>query len=94
MGVIKERNGQLCTLLSYSTLPDLPQICREIPQDASRIPNVTYAVLKDRQLKSLLSEQGIPVTGDRTAWITRYERYFLELNLIIRRSIQVSQLDG
>lgn len=39
------------------------------------LPKASYATLKDKQLKDLLREYGLPVTGDRTAWEQRHQQY-------------------
>ena len=38
------------------------------------LPKASYGTLKDKQLKDLLREYGLPVTGDRTAWEQRHQQ--------------------
>ncbi|KII89265.1 hypothetical protein PLICRDRAFT_602087 [Plicaturopsis crispa FD-325 SS-3] len=42
---------------------------------AAPLPNVSYAVLKDKAIRDMLVDQGLPVSGDRTAWMARYSRW-------------------
>lgn len=41
------------------------------------LPIQTYATLKDRQLKDMLQKHDLPVTGDRSNWEQRHQRYVL-----------------
>ncbi|KAG5647196.1 hypothetical protein DXG03_001155 [Asterophora parasitica] len=37
--------------------------------DDDRLPKASYATLKDKKLKEMLVEQGLPTTGDRNQWV-------------------------
>ena len=39
------------------------------------LPKASYRTLKDKQLKDLLREYGLPVSGDRAAWEQRHQQY-------------------
>jgi len=43
--------------------------------DEHALPIATYTTLKDKQLKDMLFEQDLPVTGDRPLWEQRHQRY-------------------
>jgi len=45
--------------------------------DEHPLPIQTYATLKDRQLKEMLQEHDLPVTGNRSNWEQRHQRYVL-----------------
>lgn len=45
--------------------------------DEHPLPIQTYATLKDRQLKEMLQEHDLPVTGNRSKWEQRHQRYAL-----------------
>jgi E3 ubiquitin-protein ligase RAD18 len=38
------------------------------------LPKVSYSTLKDKAIKALLAEQGLPGTGTKAAWIARHKR--------------------
>ena len=39
------------------------------------LPKASYGTLKDKQLKDMLREYGLPVTGDRSVWEQRHQQY-------------------
>ena len=43
--------------------------------DEYPLPLASYTTLKDRQLKDMLTEQGLSVIGNRTIWEQRHQRY-------------------
>ena len=43
------------------------------------LPKASYGTLKDRQLKDMLREYGLPVTGDRSIWEQRHQQYVYNL---------------
>ncbi|KAI0318436.1 hypothetical protein OF83DRAFT_1182403 [Amylostereum chailletii] len=53
--------------------------------DDNYIPKVSYAVLKDKQLRDLLSEHELPSTGDRHVLIARHQRWVALYNANVDR---------
>ena len=45
--------------------------------DEYPLPIQTYATLKDKQLKEMLQQYGLPVNGSRAIWEQRHQRYDL-----------------
>ena len=45
--------------------------------DEYPLPIQTYATLKDKQLKEMLQQYGLPVNGGRAIWEQRHQRYDL-----------------
>jgi E3 ubiquitin-protein ligase RAD18 len=45
--------------------------------DEYPLPISTYTTLKDKQLKDMLTQQNLPLTGDRAIWEHRHQRYTL-----------------
>ena len=43
--------------------------------EESPLPKVSYATLKERQIKELLQEHGLPITGDRNQLEQRHQKY-------------------
>jgi E3 ubiquitin-protein ligase RAD18 len=43
--------------------------------DEYPLPISTYTTLKDKQLKDMLTQQNLPLTGDRANWEQRHQRY-------------------
>ncbi|KAG5639536.1 hypothetical protein H0H81_000683 [Sphagnurus paluster] len=43
-------------------------------EDTFPLPKASYGTLKDKKLKEMLVEQGLPTSGDRTQWIQRHQR--------------------
>jgi E3 ubiquitin-protein ligase RAD18 len=43
------------------------------------IPKVSYAVVKEKQIRDLLDDYGLSITGDRPQLIARHERSVLLL---------------
>lgn len=60
--------------------PELKLSCRKKTSDTDDeledypIPKASYGTLKDKQLKDILREYGLPVTGDRVAWEQRHQQ--------------------
>ncbi|KAJ3507489.1 hypothetical protein NLJ89_g6276 [Agrocybe chaxingu] len=50
------------------------------------LPISTYTTLKDRQLKEMLLEHDLPLTGDRTNWEQRHQRWVMLYNANLDRS--------
>ncbi|KAF8061598.1 hypothetical protein FPV67DRAFT_1422352 [Lyophyllum atratum] len=50
------------------------------------LPKASYATLKDKQLKEMLVEHGLPTTGDRNQWIHRHQRWVMIYNANLDRS--------
>lgn len=46
-----------------------------VSDDEHPLPIQTYATLKDRQLKEMLQEYDLLVSGDRSNWEQRHQRY-------------------
>ena len=70
------RESECATLPSFCVYR-LNRYCRSPPADSeeeSRLPKVSYDTLKDRQIKELLSQQDLPISGDRTHWIKQYQQ--------------------
>jgi hypothetical protein len=42
--------------------------------DPEPLPKASYATLKDKQLKDMLLEHKLPVTGERSVWNARHQR--------------------
>ncbi|KAF9484884.1 hypothetical protein BDN70DRAFT_796760 [Pholiota conissans] len=55
--------------------------------DEYPLPLATYATLKDRQLKDMLAEQGLPLTGDRPIWEQRHQRWVMFYNANLDKSL-------
>ena len=48
------------------------------------LPKASYGTLKDKQLKDMLREYGLPVTGDRPAWEQRHQQcVYIQSRLIV-----------
>ncbi|KAG6919919.1 hypothetical protein DXG01_013268 [Tephrocybe rancida] len=43
-------------------------------EDDYPLPKATYATLKDKKIKEMLVEYGLPTSGDRQQWILRHQR--------------------
>ncbi|KAG6896296.1 hypothetical protein C0993_008563, partial [Termitomyces sp. T159_Od127] len=41
--------------------------------DEHPLPKASYSTLKDKQLKDMLIEYGLPTSGDRNQWIQRHQ---------------------
>ncbi|KAF9553812.1 hypothetical protein CPC08DRAFT_713433 [Agrocybe pediades] len=54
--------------------------------DEYPLPISNYTTLKDKQLKEMLIEQEIPVTGDRALWELRHQRWVTIFNANLDRS--------
>ncbi|CAA7265359.1 unnamed protein product [Cyclocybe aegerita] len=50
------------------------------------LPIATYTTLKDRQLKEMLLDQDLPLTGDRSNWEQRHQRWVMLYNANLDRS--------
>ncbi|KAF9057143.1 hypothetical protein BJ165DRAFT_1418665 [Panaeolus papilionaceus] len=59
---------------------------RDKQDEDDPLPMATYATLKDRQLKDMLLEQGLPVGGDRGVWEERHKRWVMIYNANLDRS--------
>lgn len=47
-----------------------------ISEPLDRLPKVSYAVLKDRQIRELLQEEKLSTNGDRSTLESRHARYY------------------
>jgi E3 ubiquitin-protein ligase RAD18 len=58
-------------------------MCRKKTSDEDEedypLPKASYGTLKDKQLKDMLREYGLPVTGDRSMWEQRHQQYVYNL---------------
>ncbi|TFY78153.1 hypothetical protein EWM64_g5857 [Hericium alpestre] len=43
--------------------------------DGECLPTVSYAILKEKQIRELLAEHGLPTTGDRAMLTARHMQY-------------------
>jgi len=50
------------------------------------LPKASYGTLKDKQLKDMLREYGLPVTGDRSLWEQRHQQWVVLYNANLDRS--------
>ncbi|KIY66055.1 hypothetical protein CYLTODRAFT_491794 [Cylindrobasidium torrendii FP15055 ss-10] len=57
--------------------------------EPSPLPKVSYDTLKDRQIKELLSEQGLPTTGDRQLLIKRHQQWVIMYNSNLDKKVTV-----
>ncbi|KAJ6488500.1 hypothetical protein C8R47DRAFT_481440 [Mycena vitilis] len=64
------------------------------PAEEDHLPKVSYDTLKDKQLKDKLLEHGLSVTGDRTIWIARHQRWTMLWNANLDRSAPKRQSKG
>ncbi|KAJ2925213.1 hypothetical protein H1R20_g11894, partial [Candolleomyces eurysporus] len=55
--------------------------------EESPLPKVSYATLKERQIKELLQEHNLPVTGDRNQLEQRHQRWVMLYNANLDRSV-------
>ncbi|KJA20285.1 hypothetical protein HYPSUDRAFT_827064 [Hypholoma sublateritium FD-334 SS-4] len=55
--------------------------------DEHPLPLSGYTTLKDRQLKDMLTEQGLSVVGNRTIWEQRHQRWVLIFNANLDKSL-------
>ncbi|KAF5386563.1 hypothetical protein D9615_001906 [Tricholomella constricta] len=55
-------------------------------EDNFPLPKASYATLKDRKLKEMLTEHGLPISGDRNQWIHRHQRWVMIYNANLDRS--------
>lgn len=51
------------------------------------LPKASYATLKDKQLKEMLQEHDLPITGDRPQWEQRHQRWVMMYNANLDRSL-------
>lgn len=51
------------------------------------LPKASYGTLKDKQLKDMLREYGLPVIGDRSAWEQRHQQWVVLYNANLDRSL-------
>ncbi|KAF8188361.1 hypothetical protein BJ912DRAFT_851183 [Pholiota molesta] len=51
------------------------------------LPLANYTTLKDKQLKDMLVEQGLPMSGDRPLWEQRHQRWVMIFNANLDKSI-------
>jgi len=58
----------------------------DIDDEDYPLPKASYGTLKDKQLKELLREYGLPVTGDRAAWEQRHQQWVVLYNANLDRS--------
>ena len=42
--------------------------------DMSPLPKVSYTVLKDKQIRDLLAQSGLSISGERNVLIARHQR--------------------
>ncbi|PPR05993.1 hypothetical protein CVT26_005715 [Gymnopilus dilepis] len=54
--------------------------------DEHPLPLSTYTTLKDRQLKDMLAEHDLPLTGDRANWEQRHQKWVMLFNANLDRS--------
>ncbi|KDQ59637.1 hypothetical protein JAAARDRAFT_153620 [Jaapia argillacea MUCL 33604] len=54
--------------------------------DEEPIPKASYHTLKDKQLRELLLDHHLPVSGDRSTWITRHQRWVMLWNANLDKS--------
>ncbi|KAF5330398.1 hypothetical protein D9619_005602 [Psilocybe cf. subviscida] len=55
--------------------------------DEYPLPLASYNTLKDRQLKDMLSEHGLPLTGDRSTWEQRHQHWVILYNSNLDKSV-------
>ncbi|KIM49499.1 hypothetical protein M413DRAFT_438683 [Hebeloma cylindrosporum] len=55
--------------------------------DEYPLPISTYTTLKDKQLKDMLTQQNLPVTGDRSIWEQRHQRWVMLYNANLDKSL-------
>ncbi|RDB24183.1 Postreplication repair E3 ubiquitin-protein ligase rad18 [Hypsizygus marmoreus] len=55
-------------------------------EDNFPLPKASYATLKDKKLKEMLAEHGLPVSGDRNLLIQRHQRWVMTYNANLDRS--------
>ncbi|KAG6890381.1 hypothetical protein C0992_001772 [Termitomyces sp. T32_za158] len=54
--------------------------------DEYPLPKASYSTLKDRQLKDMLIENGLPTGGDRNQWIQRHQHWVITFNANLNKS--------
>ncbi|KAG6874048.1 hypothetical protein C0995_006905 [Termitomyces sp. Mi166 len=54
--------------------------------DEYPLPKASYGTLKDKQLKGMLIEYGLPTTGDRNQWIQRHQQWVITYNANLNKS--------
>ena len=42
--------------------------------DGDRLPSASYNMLKDKKIREMLAEHGLPTAGERTALVARHQR--------------------
>ncbi|KAK0442972.1 hypothetical protein EV421DRAFT_1710525 [Armillaria borealis] len=53
---------------------------RSLSVEDEALPKVSYDTLRDKQIKGLLQDQGLPTSGDRALWITRHQKWVMLWN--------------
>ncbi|KAG6845719.1 hypothetical protein H0H87_004985 [Tephrocybe sp. NHM501043] len=59
---------------------------RDDDDDGHALPKASYDALKDRKIKEMLIEQGLPVSGDRNHWIKRHQQWVILYNSNLDKS--------
>ncbi|KAF9466269.1 hypothetical protein BDZ94DRAFT_1251555 [Collybia nuda] len=53
------------------------------------LPKASYGMLKDKKLKEMLAEHGLPTTGERTLLIKRHQQWVMAYNANLDKSVSM-----
>lgn len=62
-------------LTGETEVPGIRKKAGDDDNDEYPIPKASYGTLKDKQLRDMLREYGLPGTGDRSVWEQRHQQY-------------------
>ncbi|KAF8894717.1 hypothetical protein BD779DRAFT_859472 [Infundibulicybe gibba] len=62
--------------------------------DAFPLPKASYGTLKDKKIREMLSEHGLPTHGERSACIQRHQRWVILYNANLDRAVAHRKTKG
>lgn len=84
-----QRKAQVCNKGFISGVHILRHLRQNDSDDEYPLPIQTYTTLKDRQLKEMLQEYNLPITGDRSNWEQRHQWHVFSRFMLLRILLQL-----